>query len=313
MTYLKTAVITIWLGMLIPYSFACGQDHPQTANTNQVPFKIERNMVIIPVSVNGSDPYDLILDTGMGFDGIYMFHKEFVNEIDTSGAIEVRTPGAGADESSSGIMIENGILRFGDVTVDSQRVVILQSEYTQGFSADGVIGWNLFGHYTVEIDYDSRIIILHDMESFQANSGWQMIPITLKKNLPFFAGELEVIEGENLPVTLYIDLASDEALELLVEPGQRFTLPDSLEEDYLGTGLSGDIYGHRGRSKRLCLAGYNLHDIPTSFAPAKVRSKQEGADGILGGGLIMRFNMVFDYTNECLYVRPSKYFEIAFD
>jgi hypothetical protein len=313
MVSLKTVLTTIWLCIVIPYTFTYGQSPLHAAKTNQIPFKIERNMVIIPVRINGSGPFDLILDTGMGFDGVYMFHKEFTREIDTSGALEVRVPGAGPGEPSSGIMIENGILSFGDVVVDSQRVIIARSEYTQGFSTDGVIGWNLFGHYTVEINYDSGVIVLHDMETFQDNSVWQIIPITLKKNLPFFSGELEVIRGENLPVTLYIDLASDEALELLVEPGQKFTLPDSLEEDHLGTGLSGDIHGHRGRSKRLRLAGYDLYDIPTAFAPAKVRSKQEGADGILGGGFVMRFNIIFDYTNERLYMRPSKYFEVAFD
>ena len=121
------------------------------------------------------------------------------------------------------------------------------------------------------------------------------------------------MEGEKIPVTLYIDLASGEALELLVGPGQRFALPDSLEEDHLGTGLSGDIHGHRGRSQRLRLADYDLYDIPTAFAPAKVRSKVEGADGILGNGFIMRFNIIFDYAHERLYLRPSKYFKIAFD
>ena len=59
-------------------------------------------------------------------------------------------------------MIQNGPLTFGDVTVDRQRVIISQTAGTQAFRTDGVIGWNLFGHCSVEIDYDRERILLHD-------------------------------------------------------------------------------------------------------------------------------------------------------
>lgn len=203
MKSIRTVMFLVGLLTLIPYSLTDCQNPPPDSITNLILFKIERNMVIVPVSINGAEPYDLILDTGMGFDGVYLFREEFASEIDTSGALEVRAPGAGSDAPSKGFMVENGILRFGDITVDSQRVVILQSEYTKGFIADGVIGWNLFGHYTVEIDYDSGMIILHDSDTFQADTSWQTLPIELKGNLPFFKGELEVIEGENIPLTLF--------------------------------------------------------------------------------------------------------------
>ena len=66
-----------------------------------VPFKLERNRVIVPTSANGSEPLNLILDTGMGFDGVYLFHKEFIDLMDTSGAIEVHVPGSGSGEAAT--------------------------------------------------------------------------------------------------------------------------------------------------------------------------------------------------------------------
>jgi len=70
-------------------------------------------------------------------------------------------------------------------------------------------------------------------------------------------------------------------------------MPDSLKSAYLGTGLSGDINGSVGRSERLQVGEFTLSDIRTSFAPAEVRSKQQGADGILGNDCIRRFNVIF--------------------
>ena len=276
-----------------------------------VPFKLDRNRVIIPTVVNDSKPLDLILDTGMRFDGVYLFHKELVDEIDTSGAIEVQVGGAG--EASTAIMIETGRIKFGGVAIASQRVLISRSPLTQTFPTDGVIGWNFFGHYTVEIDYDREIISLRDTSEVQKDSTWQMIPITLKKDIPFIDGVLEVIDGETVPVSLYIDLASGDALELLTKPDQKFTLPDSLVDNYLGIGLSGDIYGQKGRIKKLSIASFDLLNVLTAFAPAEVRSKQEGADGILGNDCIRRFNVIFDYTHGRLYFKPNSFFNTPFE
>lgn len=295
--------------LVIPAGSGRAEDSP----VPQVPFTLERSRVIVPTHVNGSKPLNLILDTGMGFDGVYLFHKEFIDMMDTAGAIEVRVPGAGAGEASTAYMIENGSLQFGDVVVDSQRIIISQSAHTQTFPTDGVIGWNLFGHYTAEIDYDIERILLHDTAEFIGDSAWFRLPITLKDGLPFLTGRLEVVDGEIVPVTMYIDLASGDALELLLGDDQKFTMPENVDTSYLGTGLSGDINGYRGRSRHLWLGEYMLSDIATAFAPAEVRSKQEGADGILGNDCVRRFNIIFDYTNSCLYLKPNSYFHTPFD
>lgn len=277
------------------------------AVTKLIPFELDRNKVIIPTNVNGSEELRLILDSGMRFDGVYLFHEELLSLIDTTGAIEVRVPGAGGGEASTATMIENGRLEFGDLQVDSQRVIVARSPHTQTFPTDGVIGWNLFGHYIVEIDYDAQLITLHDTSGIELDTSWTIVPITLREGLPFFDCEVEVVAGEVVPITVYIDLASGDALEMLTKPTQKYSLPDSLERKYLGTGLSGDIYGSFGRSRRLQLAGYDLLDVPTAFAPVTVRSKQKGADGILGNNAIRRFNIIFDYPHDRICLKPNQF------
>ena len=305
------AIIAFWIFAVPP---ANGDESVAGFSAQyKVPFKLMRNRVIMPISVNGSRELDILLDTGMRFDGVYLFHKELADEIDMSGAIEVRVPGAGSGEASTAMMIESGKIKFGDVTVDSQKVIISQSAHTQGFGSDGVIGWNLFGHYTVEIDYDNELITLHDTSFVQNDTAWQAIPIVLKDDTPFFDAVIEVTDGEQTTMSLYIDLASGDALELLVRPDQKFKMPENLEKSYLGTGLSGDIYGQYGWTKKLMLGTYQLHDIKTAFAPAEVRSKLQRADGILGDDCIRRFNIIFDYTHSFLYIKPSGYFETPFE
>ncbi len=277
-----------------------------------VPFKLKRNVVTIPTRISGSAPLDLILDTGMGFDGVYLFKSAALSGMDTSGIVEVRVPGAGAGEPSKALMIEHGALECGDVSMNNQRVIVSLSDLTQNFPSDGVVGWSLLGHYTVEIDYDAEKITLHDQDFTAPDSSWREIPITLQNNIPFLEGTVEVVEGETTAVSLYIDLASDKPLELLTRPDQKYTLPHSLIPSYLGTGLSGDIHGSIGMSCHLWLGGFALAGVSTAFAPSEVRSKQAGADGIIGNDCLRRFNIIFDYSHSRIYLKPNASFSTAF-
>jgi hypothetical protein len=94
------------------------------AEIPKVPFTLDRNRIIIPTSVNGSQPLKLILDTGMRFDGVYLFHESALKLIDTTGAVEARVPGAGVGEASVTTMIETGHVKFGEVSLTSQRVLV---------------------------------------------------------------------------------------------------------------------------------------------------------------------------------------------
>ncbi|MBK7142616.1 MAG: aspartyl protease family protein [bacterium] len=283
------------------------------ARALSVPFTIDRHRVIIPASVNGSKPLRLILDTGLRFDGVYLFHRDAVNLIDTAGAVQVQVGGAGDGAPSTATMIQTGRLSFGDVEIRNQSIIISHSEHTQSFPTDGIIGWNLFGHYIVEIDYDRQVILLHDTVEVISDSGWQVISVEMKKDLPFLQVTVEVTAGEPVPMVVYIDLASEEALELLVRDDQKFRTPDSLTSQLLGVGLSGEIYGEYGRVGHVNFGGYDLHHVRTAFAPAKTRSKQEGADGIFGNDMIRRFNVIFDYPHTRLYIKPNKSFADPFE
>ena len=60
------------------------------------------------------------------------------------------------------------------------------------------------------------------------------------------------------------------------------------------------------------LGSFYLNDVVTTFAPAEIRSKQEDADGIIGNDVLRRFNLIFDYKNEKLYLKPNPFFSEPF-
>jgi hypothetical protein len=275
-----------------------------------IPFELQRNKIILPVTVGDSRVLKVILDTGMSFEGLLIYEDEGIS---LENGIEVLVPGAGADEPSTALMAESALFHIGDVECTNQRIIVLKSETMKGFPSDGVTGYSLFGNYIVEVDYDRSLIVLHQEEKVNVDTSWHTLALTFKDNrIPWIEATINTTGEQEVPVSLYIDLASSEALELLVREHMAFELPDNLEDSYLGRGLSGDIYGQTGKITSLKLASFELTDVLTAFAPAEVRSKQEGADGILGNNALRRFNCIYDYENLKLYIKPNFFYSEPF-
>jgi len=182
-----------------------------------------------------------------------------------------------------------------------------------GFPTDGVTGYSLLGHYAVEIDYDASVITLHDPGTRPPDDSWHRIQISFRRNqVPWVEAAIDVRGDRRIPVSLYIDLASSEALKMLIRDDMRFSLPEGLEEYLLGRGPSGDVRGYRGRIASLELGPFSLHDVATAFAPAVVRSRQPGADGVLSNDALRRFNVLFDNQNASLNLRPNSQYHAPF-
>jgi hypothetical protein len=277
----------------------------------EVPFELVRNRVVLPVVVEGSDPLAVTLDTGMPIDGVYLFHREFAARLEGFGGMEVRVGGAGSGEASRATLFDSVTIEVGEVVFPTRRIVVSNSPTTQGFPTDGVIGSTLFAGHAVEFDYDASVVRLRD-PSFLPDSTWIPVPLSIRKNdIPFLEAVISVDGEEDVRADLYIDLASGEALELLIRPDMKFPVPD-VEERYSGTGLSGDVHARPGRVLRLSIGPFTLHDVPAVFAEAAVRSRQEGADGVLAGDALRRFNVIFNLPREVLYLKPNEVFSRPF-
>ena len=272
----------------------------------KIPFDIERNKVILPIRIDGSRPLKIILDSGMPGQGILLFKKELGEELNLEGAAPYRISGAGQGLESTAIRAEAQKLVVGKAEFSHQPVMILQSDTMSGFPSDGVIGNTIFGNHAVRFDFEKKLITLMEPGSFRPDLSWETMAMTFNDlGIPFIQVKISV-NGENeIPLHVYIDSASSESLELLVKQDQKFTTPENLETRYLGRGLDGDITGLFGRVARLRLGSFMLEDVPAAFPKAEVRSRQPGAEGIIGNDTLMRFHVVFDFSESKLYLKPN--------
>ena len=275
----------------------------ETDRPVEIPFALTRGKIILPVTVGRSRPLDVVLDTGMTFEGLLLY-KDLGDELDLGNTIDIQVGGAGGGRPSTGVMAESVSFFVGTVACSNQRIVVLRDSPMSEVRGDGVTGYSLFGRHAVEIDYPRRTIRLHRPRSPAPDSSWTAIPLRFKDNtIPWLDATVSITGEESVPLSVYVDLAASETVELLIRDGMKFALPGETRESYLGTGLSGDIHGRVGRIAALAIGPFVLRDVSASFVDAGVRSKQPDADGILGNGAFERFHVIFDYASKHLYMK----------
>jgi hypothetical protein len=281
---------------------------------NPVPFTVHRDVALVTVRVGDVEIPRIMLDTGMPYDGLLIYNPAYRDSLDLTRAARARIGGAGSGEAATALLLDSAGFRIGQVAMAGQRVILLGNDAFKGSATNGVVGYSLFGHYVTELDYDARVMTLHGPGAFVADGGWRKVPLSFKGNdIPWIDIAVAVDSGPAVTLAAYIDLASREAVEVLVRPGMKVAVPKGSGEQTLGTGLSGEIKGSRGRVATLAVGGLELKDVSAVFVPAAVRSKQEGADAVIGSAALRRFNLVFDYSGRALYIKPNSHFHEPFE
>jgi hypothetical protein len=304
-------LINLWFVLFIPLQFIYAED---SAKHHTIPFKFERNKVLIPVNIGSSRTFNLILDSGFGYDGIILFNRELADSITLTQRIIVQIPGAGNGPPSQGIMSESETFYSGTCEFKNQRIIILQNDLFKGSQTDGVIGYSYFGHHKVEVNYDNKIITLHDSSDRPDESGWESVPLTFDElNKPHLNVYISVENEAPVCLDVYIDYAASLSLELTIKDGMKFRLPEKFEADYEGYGLSGDIKGKTARISYFKIGKYEFKNVTATFFEGNSRSKDKTADGVISNDALRRFNLIFDYQNKKLLLKPNKSFNDAFE
>lgn len=279
----------------------------------EFPVALSWNKTIVPVTVGTSSPLQVILDSGMAYDGILLFDSSKVNLTQFRRLTSAQVPGAGRGGASAAVTDDSATFSVGARRFENQRVTILTTDAFKGFPTDGVIGYSLLGHYAVEVDHERNRMTLYEASSFKPGADWTSIDIYFKDNRIPWTG-IAVSTAAEPPVQLatYIDCASGEALELLERTTDVFTRPVTSAERVVGRGLSGDIHGKEGRVSTVRFGNFVLRDVAVLVTPAEVRSRQAGADAIIGNNLLRRFNVIFDYAHQKIHLKPNRYFAEPF-
>lgn len=296
--------------------------HFKKAKTKKINIRFEmiNNLMIIPVFINGSDTLKFILDTGVSHTMITSLSNE--PGISFNYAREIELFGLGSGREVKAFHSFGNVLEMPGIQGFNHNVIILKEEFdylSQGLGTqiNGLLGYDVFDSFVVEIDYTSKKLTLYDPKFFHEkrrekyDKKFDAIDIEIVRRKPFINAGVIDAYNQDIKAKLLVDSGASHALTLFQSSNKNLEIPDNSIYAFIGMGLSGDIYGHIGRAKKFSLGNYKFKK-PLVTYPDEESVNVSGYDnqrtGSIGADILKRFTVVFDYhANEMLLKSNSSF------
>jgi hypothetical protein len=318
MAFLRHMVFLIWCCpvLLLSQNFKL----PSGEKFQKVKFELVNNLIIIPIEVNGAQ-LSFILDSGVNKP--ILFNLSDKDSIQINNVSEIVIKGLGEGEPINALISSSNLFRIGEVVnTDQQLYVVMDKELNLsprlGIPVHGIIGYDLFRDFIVELNYSSKYLKLHDPDLYRSkkSSKTRTLPLQIIQNKAYVQGDVLMKNKQSIPVKLLIDSGSSDALWLFEDLDRGLGVPRDNYVDFLGQGLSGSIYGKRTKIDGIKLAGFLLKDAKTAFPDLQYFNSMTtfgDRNGSLGGEVLKRFTLVFNYGNSTLSLRKNSLFNKPFD
>jgi hypothetical protein len=280
--------------LLIPY---CASSH-----VNRVRAEIVNDRVIIPVRVNGQGAVPFLLDTGASES---VLNSDRLAELGLSarGSGKASVEGGEVDSSS----VADVSFNIGGVLVRKPAAATLSLRGVEsglGHKLYGIIGSELFRRTVVTIDYAHREVILGDT----ARHG-KPIPITIDEETPIVDARLGAVTGK-MQLDTGGGIVTLNASFLAQHPE---IVPATTLEVTSGAVLPGRSRGGVGRLDAIDLGPFRLSKPIVNFSHNTSGDRVARDAGFIGGDVLRRFTVTFDYAHQRVFLQPDKALEEPFE
>ena len=314
---LRKALIVVFF--LPIFCVSQGFSLPEGKKYEKIKFELVNNLIVFPIDVNGVERF-FILDSGVSKPIIFnSFETDSIKHKDIS---EVSIKGFGEGDSIIAFSSKGNLFKIGAIEGrDQQFYMVLDKRINissyMGIPIHGIIGANLFRSFIIEINYESSFLKFHNPRSYthKKRKGVERLSFYYDNGDPLIDAYILLDTEGFVPINLFVDTGSSDGIWLFENDEKKMRVPTKHFKDFLGTGLSGDIYGKRAKAKNFYIGGYLLSDAKLAFPNAEALNfmkNSENRNGSLGGEILRRFNVVFDFFNNIITLKKNKNFKDPF-
>lgn len=280
-----------------------------------IPIQVRNNLAVMPLYINERGPFYFILDSGVNttiltepmiahllrleiHDNILIYGLGGEGIVEAALASNVKISMRGiTGENLNMIVIPENILSFSEVF---------------GFPVYGIIGYDFLKNFPVEISYANQSLRVYQEPNYRIDRRSKVIPFQLVNGKPYLESTIVGINGDSLTTYLLLDLGASHPLYLNKE---YLTLSDRTISGFLGKGISGNLLGKIGRVNKLIIGDTYVKEPLVSYPDSEFLEFYGQAinwEGIIGGGIIKRYDVILDYPSEHVVLRRSQYYSEPF-
>jgi hypothetical protein len=292
---------------------------PEGKTRVTIPIEIHNNLIVMPVVINGQLPMKFILDTGVRT--AILTEKSYSDILGLPYSRQYTFSGPGEHRIITAYIANNiSIYIPPGIKGDGLALLVLEKDYLElrnflGAEVHGVLGYELFSRFVVLIDYQNKFIELIDPKDFKPKRKFQKLPITIEDTKPFL--QTPVGLGKKKPLKLLVDTGASHSLMLDTESDSDIQVPEKNIATVIGRALGGEITGKIGRVESLELGKYSLPQVianypdPNSYMDT-LKASTVSRNGSLGGEVLSRFTVIFNYSAGKVYFKKNDSFKKEF-
>ena len=292
----------------------------QNGKSDKIHFKLVNNLIVIPVSINGVS-LSFLLDTGVSKPIIFNFFN-LKEELSIHETELIYIQGLGNEQPVEALRSSNNTVIIGEaVTLNQDLFAIIDASInfapSLGIPIHGIIGYDIFKDFVVEINYSRKFIKLYNSLFYDSKLSrkWRKLDLIFYNKKPIVEASI-TNQNQVVPVNLLIDTGGSDALWIFEDSDQSLKVPTTNFDAFLGKGLSGSIFGKRAVLESFRLKDFKLNAVNVSFPDSSSIQKakiNKFRNGSLLGDVLHRFNWVFNYKSKWVAFKKNKFFNKPFE
>lgn len=291
------------LSLLLSIFLQIGYAQPSNEVLTSTSVETDYNLIFLPISIHQQEFY-MILDTGAGFSVIDEAIAQSLNlQIENVQVIE--RPGGDVRLGSIAQLTYN--INDLEIQMPIASANLSEGGFNNyiGRECAGILGYDFISQYAFEIDYETKQLSIMDTDKFLYQEGKKM-EMNIVEGMPIVSGivhhDNQMINGRWL-----IDTGSLMSLGLNESFYKEYFAENTSPLNSIAVGFGGSTPG-----KMYKLDGFELGDFQFSEIIAghpENGINDETFDGVLGGELLGRFKIAFNYASNEIYFIPNSTIE----
>lgn len=277
----------------------------------RMPFRKLNGHVLVDVKINNR-PFTFVLDSGAA--ATVITETLATNLLDLPKDRTITISGQGRDGDRVAYVVHDITIELGSFSLQNISVIHVPTQSMPFDSIeetyfDGVLGADFFKCCLVEINNDEQLLYIAGLGATNKRhpthniNEWEALDISVENDKPFL-NTTAINNHSAKEIKLMIDTGSTGALTLFLND-DVFALP-RVTYPAQTNGISGETDNSVGLLMQLDIGQFTFTDLPTYFRKEGA-NKQSSSHGILGNRVLMQFNVVLDFTNEKMWIKPTKH------
>lgn len=286
----------------------------------KIPIDIYNNLIIGSVELQNTVPLRFIFDSGVR--NTIITEKSITDLLGLEYVRKYTIRGVGGDHIIEAFVVNDVSIGIEGIKGRGHSVLVLKEDYIDlssflGTPVHGMVGYELFSRFIVEIRYNRNFVRMHRAESFKPGRRYTAVPISIEDTKPYVHAPVVFKNGNQHTLKLLIDTGASHGLMLDPYSDEKVTVPEKTIDANIGQGLGGKIEGEIGRISTFHLGDYQLEDVVVRFPyegsyTDSLNASKVFRHGSIGGEVLSRFNIIFDYSKEIMYIRRNSSFNDEF-